>query len=391
MELEKLNSGNNDELAKSLGKGLVLVVEDSTETAQAISILLNNCGYETAIAHDVKSAISFLKNIIPDLILSDLNFPQKSGADLFSETRKHSAWSEIPFLFMSGDGQIDVKQQNLRLGADNFLVKPIDPVELKATIEGKLLQARNRKQLEHTRFENFRKRIIHTLSHEFRTPLVSITTGTELLLDEYKSLQDEQVQTLLKSILKGGQRLERLVEDFMVMQQIDIGYAAKSFEQFKCIVSISEIFDLLNIKLSDYIKLQYQNAEVEFTIDPDVELKVAEVYPEQLVDALFRFVDNSLKFSSPKAKASIKAYSEDDICKIIIRDWGSGFDNAVFTPARCKLPFEQFNRDIYEQQGCGLGLSIASYFLSLHSIEVSISKPEDSIGTIVEISIPFAK
>lgn len=377
----KSNSNNS--------KGLVLVIEDSLETGNAIAELLHSYGYESEVVGNVTAAINFLTQKTPDLILSDINLPEHSGSELFNETRRNSIWSEIPFIFISGVAGADLKHNSLSAGADDFLHKPIVPVELKASIEGRLKQYKSRKHNEKSRFENFRKRIIHTLSHEFRTPLVSITTGTELLLDEYKGLNDDQVETLLRSILKGGQRLERLVEDFMIMQQIDIGYAAKSFDQFKCKLSVSELVDLLNIKLRDYVKMQYPNAQLEIAIEPAAELKTMQLYPDQVIDSLFRFIDNGLKFSAPRSKVTVNISSDDNYCVFNIRDWGSGIDDTTSARLKCVKPFEQLNRDIYEQQGCGLGLSIASYFMSLHSAELTIAKAEDGKGTNVHIKMPL--
>lgn len=368
----------------------VLLIEDSEETSAALDILLKSLQFQTQVVSDVKSAIQILTKKVPDIILCDLQLPNHSGMDLFNETRKHSAWSEVPFVFITGSTNVDAKSSSLRLGADDFLKKPIDPSELKATLEGKLKLSQYRKDQEKVRFDNFKKRIIHTLSHEFRTPLVSITTGTELLIDEYKILNDDQVITLLKSILKGGQRLERLVEDFMIMQQIDVGYAEKSFEQYKCKVSVVEICDLLHMKVKDYIKTQYSNPDFQLRIDPRIEFKMLEVYADQVIDALFRFIDNGLKFSAPQSKVHISIAEKEGFCFIEVRDWGSGFAEGSQVALKCVQPFEQINRDVYEQQGCGLGLSIASYFLSLHRADVRIIRPENQTGTVVEIRLPFS-
>ena len=389
MDIESQNY-NNSLFSQASERASVLLIEDSVETANALSELLKNLGYGVDHVSDVKSAITYLTHKIPDVILCDLQLPSKSGEELFLETRKHNLWNEIPFVFITGSNDSSIKSKAIKIGADDLLRKPIDPSELKATLDGKLNNFRFRKEQERVRFDNFKKRIIHTLSHEFRTPLVAITTGTELLIDEYRILQDNQVITLLRSILKGGQRLERLVEDFMVMQQIDIGYAEKSFDQFKCKVPVSELFDLLNIKVSDYIKTQYANPDFQIEIDKSVEHKMLDIYVDQIIDALFRFIDNGLKFSAPNSKVHVNVSLVKKTCLVEIRDWGSGFMGNTNARLKSIQPFEQINRELYEQQGCGLGLSIASYFLSLHQAEVRILKPTDSTGTIIEVKIPLA-
>jgi signal transduction histidine kinase len=370
-------------------KGLILLIEDLVETAEAISEYLTLEGFIPRVVGDAKQAIQFLTHEIPDLIISDINLPHRSGLDLFKETRMHPSWREIPFIFISSDNKDETKHLSLSLGADSFLLKPFEPKELKSVVEGKLVQFRNRQETEKTRFNTLKKRIIHTLSHEFRTPLVSITTGTELLIDEYKSLEDEQVQLLLKSILKGGQRLERLVEDFMLMQQIDIGYAAKSFEQCKCILPFSELISGLKNGIEELCNNQYPSAQVEYEISKESENLRVEVFTEQFLDALIRLVDNGLKFSSPDHKVKVQILKKDGDLVFKVRDWGRGISDAKVNLENLIIAFEQLDRERNEQQGCGLGLNIASYFFSLHKAKISLAVPDDGIGAEISIALKY--
>ena len=386
MEFEKDDLNQNFGLGM-WGKGSILLVEDLPETARAISELLESAGFSAQSVASVKDALNILKNDPPDLIISDLNLPLHSGLDLFHETRSHHNWREIPFVFISGESSEEIRQLGLSLGADSFITKPFQPNDLKAVVEGKLLQSKSRQERERNRFETLKRRIIHTLSHEFRTPLVSITTGTELLLEEYSSLKEEQVQTLLKSILKGGQRLERLVEDFMAMQQIDVGYAARSYDQYKAILPVSEVVDLLQNKTAGLCNGQHLGSTVNFDIDPGVLPLRMEVFPDQFVNAMLRLIDNGLKFSHQEKEVLVKVSKVDQDLVFIIRDWGKGLQNSSLNSEILGQAFEQIDRELNEQQGCGLGLSIASYLLSLHGAECLISAPENDSGTEITIRL----
>jgi len=113
----------------------------------------------------------------------------------------------------------------------------------------------------------FQRRMIETLSHEFRTPLVSINVGSELLLEQ--QLPDEQAKSVLRSIARGGARLQRLVEDFLLVQQIESGSLQavarlKSDCDLKQIISeILEKFD----SLYDQGKEYRDRIFLEFSVD----------------------------------------------------------------------------------------------------------------------------
>lgn len=370
----------------------ILIVEDQEETALALSEYLKLESFSPIIARDVFSALELIKKQIPDIIISDICMPGKSGIDLFAELKNHPAWSEIPFIILSGKEDESSIHESIKLGCDHYLKKPVNPGELKALILGKLKQTESRKKLEYTKLENFKKRIVHTLSHEFRTPLVSITTGTELLLEERKNLEEEQVQNLLKSILRGGLRLERLVEDFMTIQQIEVGQASDVYQEFATPVTISEFLKKLKEKESFLFSDTYPARTFEIEAQSScLKIKIDTFMP-QLIDSFIRIIDNAYKFSGKQPKCIISVIeNEDQNILFSIRDWGSGLPENISSDQEVIEKFTQINRDLNEQQGCGIGLSIASYFIDLHRGKLKVIRPQEKQGLEVQISIPCIK
>jgi hypothetical protein len=70
-------------------------------------------------------------------------------------------------------------------------------------------------KLSKQEFDAYRKRVVHTLSHEFRTPLSAINVGIELLMEHRESLDSDRATNVLEAVRRGGQRLERLVRELM--------------------------------------------------------------------------------------------------------------------------------------------------------------------------------
>lgn len=371
-------------------KAHILFIEDEPSVAETLRDCLELKGFQVSIVEKAKDAIGLLSNLTPDLILSDVNLPDLSGLDLFKQIKANPVWNSIPFLFLSGESTPESVNSALEAGGDYFMKKPIDIDELSSVIQGKLSQSRLKEENTEQRLEAFKRRVVHTLSHEFRTPLVSITTGSELLLEEYDYLDDAQIKNLLTSIYRGGQRLERLVEDFMAVQQMDAGDTEVSFKQFASPISL---IDVIN-KTQEEVKLRllplYSNLELQLELQEDCRALMLNSCAPQLIDALVRIVDNACKFTlSDKRVVKIVVESINDEVIICIRDWGKGMPLDCSSQLKAVTPFTQIKREIHEQQGCGLGLTIATHYIKLHGGDLKLDRPEDGKGLIVKISLPL--
>lgn len=111
--------------------GRVLVVEDDEAERQGIVELLRVWGYQAEAAPDGVEALRELASSPFDLILSDLRMPRMSGADLLTEIRR---W-RVSVMYIMISGEQNGLEEAMRLGADSFLAKPIDPTLLKVAVE----------------------------------------------------------------------------------------------------------------------------------------------------------------------------------------------------------------------------------------------------------------
>lgn len=365
----------------------VLILEDQAETAHALAELLSSEHFDVILTSSVPEALQILTTNTPDLIIADICMPGKSGMDFFKEIRQQPQWASIPFIFLSAREGEDLINESIQSGCDHYLKKPIQATELVSVIKGKLLQFDARKKLENIKLEGFKKRVIHTLSHEFRTPLVSITTGAELLLEEDCPVAPSQAKKLLQSILRGGQRLERLVEDFMLLQQIDIGYASQTFKEYRSPISIGEFFDQLENSAEEKFSDIYPDYILRIKSDRELRHLKLEAFPPQLLDAFLRLIDNAFKFSPEQRVGELGVEANDNEFIFSVRDWGEGLPEDYMAEEEAMEKFIQIGRDINEQQGCGIGLSIASYFISLHSGNLKLVRPKGGRGLEVLVRI----
>jgi DNA-binding response OmpR family regulator len=110
----------------------ILVVDDDPAMVGAITALVGTEGHQVITAYDGLTAVRRLREDAPDLVLLDLAMP---GSDGFAVTGQVRAAGDTPILVVSGESSEEAKVRALRLGADDYLVKPFGKRELLARIE----------------------------------------------------------------------------------------------------------------------------------------------------------------------------------------------------------------------------------------------------------------
>jgi DNA-binding response OmpR family regulator len=154
----------------------VLVVDDDPDVRLLIADLLTDEGFKTDQASSADEALARLTAYEPDVVLLDVGLPSMSGLDLMTEIRKHT---QVPIMFVSGKGAEMDRVLGLRLGADDYIVKPFSNAELVARIHSVLRRSQRTpaaaKQLDfgalvidmQTREVTIGDRVVETTAKEF--------------------------------------------------------------------------------------------------------------------------------------------------------------------------------------------------------------------------------
>lgn len=116
-------------------KNKILIIEDDIEISHMLNDYLSKNNYDTSIARDGINGIKIAKENNPDLIILDIMLPYKSGDEVLREVRK---FSDAPVIVLSAKESIQMKVDLLKIGADDYVVKPFDLSELLARIETNL-------------------------------------------------------------------------------------------------------------------------------------------------------------------------------------------------------------------------------------------------------------
>ena len=199
---------------------LIIVAEDDDEIADILISYLQRAGMKTFRARDGEQAINFTRLHKPDLILLDIHLPVFDGWNVLTTLRKES---NVPVIMVTALDQDVDKLMGLRLGADDYVIKPFNPSEVIARVEAVLRRTKVNTEIANTRPirtpcltiypDDFYVEI--TVTDEVVTPVL---TTTEFKLLTYLARNPRKVcsrEELLDACLPEGDSLDRTVDSHM--------------------------------------------------------------------------------------------------------------------------------------------------------------------------------
>jgi CRP-like cAMP-binding protein/CheY-like chemotaxis protein len=116
----------------------IIVIEDNHEMRENISDILKLAHYEVIMAADGKQGITLIEQHLPDLVLCDIMMPELDGYGVLHILSKDPATAEIPFIFLTAKSEPTDFRTGMSLGADDYITKPFDGLDLLRTIEMRL-------------------------------------------------------------------------------------------------------------------------------------------------------------------------------------------------------------------------------------------------------------
>ena len=124
----------------------ILLIEDDKMLNDDIGLLLSLSGYKVISSNDGKKGIEMAIKENPHLILCDIQMPNLDGYGVIHILGNNPKTSDIPFIFITGDSELESQRKGMCLGADDFLVKPINSTDLLNSISTRIAKSENLKR-----------------------------------------------------------------------------------------------------------------------------------------------------------------------------------------------------------------------------------------------------
>ncbi len=225
--------------------------------------------------------------------------------------------------------------------------------------------------------EKLQTTILNSVSHDLRTPLVSIKGTLSSLLDDSDTLTPAMKHELLLGAYEEADRLNRLVGNLLDMSRLQSGAMQLKRELY----AVDEIISVSRRQL----KSRLENRVIEVKIEDGSPLLNVDMV--LFAQVLVNLLDNAVKYSPVDSPIAIRVFKDSDNIYIIIEDQGIGIPEAEIDHI-----FDKFFRASTANGagGSGLGLSIVQGIVDLHHGTITV-KNRDTGGTIFSVSIPLSE
>ncbi len=395
----------------------VLIIDDEKAILEIIEDFLQDSGFETLSANNGKDGLRYIQQQVADIALLDLNMPGVSGLDILNEIKKNNY--NIPIIVISGNGEMEYVIQALRLGAWDYLTKPIADMEvLEYTIQKCIFRAAlikenqlYKKNLEKMNSElkesiqqlkKTQKQMIQSekmaalgglvagFAHEINTPLgVSLTAASHLQTitkDIYhnfkkKNYDKSDIKKYLEKSMQASimilSNIKRTANLIISFKQVAVDQTVEEKRIFNLKSYLSNILMSLQPEIKKYTQLS-------FNIDCAENLEINS-YPGSFSQIITNLVMNSLIHAFNKndlGMINIKIIKKNNFFHLKYEDNGSGI-----APSLTNRIFEPFFTTKRGQGGAGLGLYII-YNIIQEKLNGEINCKVLEKGTRFEIIFP---
>lgn len=381
----------------------ILIVDDTPTNIQLLAEALYD-HYHIKVATDGKTALSIAQNpdSRPDLILLDVMMPEIDGFEVCRRLKQNPATQSIPVIFVTAKDDVIDEELGLRLGAADYITKPVKVGILMQRIGNLLDRERLRKEVEAHRdrlearvaertlalsnakeaaeaANKAKSTFLANMSHELRTPLNAII-GFSSIMRNNTQLEKKQ-RDQLDIINRSGEHLLNLINNVLEITKIEAGRAQLNESQLDFGLMVREITDKFNV--------QAQKKGLEFRIDSSPLVPGFIISDEDhLRQILINLLSNAIKFT-PQGSVTLRLGTKQNatahLLMIEVEDTGPGI--SLEDQPRIFEPFVQLGEDSINL-GAGLGLALTRQFIQIMGGNITLESLPGK-GSLFRVELPL--
>ena len=345
-----------DNIFKYINRAVSIITE------YPIKLMLNN-------------SIEQLKTIIhPEDLISAIKLIQKEQPHESESVLS----SSLRFITKSGKAKwIEVYLKNIAYQDKSAKLIMLDDITDKKEAE-RLIVEENIKLSE---LDRIRRNLLTRISHELKTPLISVYSGSEMLLDYYIDQFSDDSLEVIEMIYRGGKKLKTLIETLLDVSRIESGKLELHTSKENITEIISECIDDMTLLSKN------RNISIQTDLPNELYLEVDKLRINQVFTNI---LSNAIKNTPPNGKIDVISIENGDFVDFAVKDTGVGL-----TEKEKKQIFKKFGKiERYGQQmdveigGTGLGLYISKEIVGLHAGEIFVESMGRHKGSTFTIRLP---
>lgn len=361
----------------------ILIVEDKQDNIDLISYFLKPQNYDIQVAMDGEAGLEKVTTCNPDIILLDIMLPKMNGFEVCERIKKNPATRFIPVIMITALKDLKDKIHSLEVGADDFITKPFENVELLTRVKSLLRIKKYHDELEQKnkallRMDQFKDELAHLIVHDMKNPIFVIQGNLQMMGMGMNDSTAGVLKKYVDRIERSTQHLLRMVLNLIDISKIESGKMKLNREMIK----VNETIEKCVQKIWDYP--ENKDKKVKLNLSKDVTLL-------SLDNSVFeRVLDNIITFSSSNVNANgevvINTNFENDEVKIEIMDDG------IQIPAKYQhAVFEKFSQVEIKNEGYrvgrGLGFTYSKLAVEAHHGSIYLDNSA-TVGNKFIIHIP---
>ena len=348
----------------------ILIVDDSPRNVAILKKIFGK-HYAVESAASGEEALEVASRMRPDLILLDIMMPGIDGYETCRRLREDPLLRWVRVIMVSAKAMVGERLQGYAAGADDYVTKPFDDVEIEAKVQVHL----RLKCVEEV--NQLKTDFLSLLCHETRTPLQSVIGAAELM-SRAEDMDDGERQKWIDVILDGGRSLQKLLGKVFVLGQLKTGDIVFHFEP----VDVAELVEQATSALADaasaagvFLEIRRENPVIVLA-DPGWVLSV--------ITAL---LENAIRASPAGGTVWLSTDRSLHGGRFTVADRGVGID-----PAFLRRVFDSFTTPdaTHHADGHGLSLAIAREIVLAHggTITAESTKEDGTRFTVDLVAAP---
>jgi len=210
-------------------KDKILVVEDERDTRFILEKLLTKNDFEVVSANNGKEALQLLETYMPKVILADWTMPIMDGLELCNQIKSNEKLKIIYYIILTARTSLRDRVTGLDVGADDFLMKPIENQELIARIKSGIRIFNLQKELKDIEHSKAVVELACTIGHKINNPLSSLKIAVDNLKDFSTSKLPDTTEEDFQIIQQAIERIQTFVQQLTHLENPElINYADDS-------------------------------------------------------------------------------------------------------------------------------------------------------------------